>query len=176
MQACCDNRTILPDAYGSAGFRAMLDELGLLGDVTAARQATASSHICACPSLLTPLAHPSQDSGKLERFAEMFGPLSAGGGKGCATMASEIENFGDIRKGISLGYTLRASPAEHPARTTRRLSLLLPVHTVCAQLRSHRLLTPPFTPAVHRYGAGGFFGEKRLTMTELCDRHTPTPP
>lgn len=68
------NRTILPDGHGSATFKAMLQDLGLLADVTIARQ----------------------DSGHLSRFAAIY--------SGTAKMASEIETFKDITTALSLGY------------------------------------------------------------------------
>ena len=40
---CTSNRTILPDAFGSAAFKAMLVDLGLISDVTMARQDSVGS-------------------------------------------------------------------------------------------------------------------------------------
>ena len=69
------NHTILPDAAGSATYKYMLRDLGLLEDVAIARQ----------------------DSGTLDRFASIF--------KGWPIMASEIETFADIQSALDLGYT-----------------------------------------------------------------------
>ena len=60
---CTSNHTILPDSFGSASFKAMLSDLGLLELVSMARQ----------------------DSGKLSRFAEIY--------PAAKKMASEIETF-----------------------------------------------------------------------------------
>jgi len=72
--SCTTNCTILPDAFGSATFKCMLADVGLLGDVSMARQ----------------------DSGRLERFAAIFPEVPK--------MASEIENFGDIEDALTHGY------------------------------------------------------------------------
>jgi len=87
------NHTILPDAFGSASFKAMLHDTGLLHHVTMARQ----------------------DSGHLSRFTEIY--------PSCLRMASEIENFKDVMDALALGYVA--------------------------------------------FGAGGFFGEKRRSLTEF---------
>ena len=68
------NHTILPDGHGSATFKAMLQDLGLLSDVAIARQ----------------------DSGHLARFAAIFNST--------AKMASEIETFKDVTTALGLGY------------------------------------------------------------------------
>ena len=68
------NHTILPDGHGSATFKAMLTDLGLLDDVFMARQ----------------------DSGYLKRFAQIYAKTNK--------MASEIENFADVTEALSLGY------------------------------------------------------------------------
>jgi len=86
---CTSNHTILPDGFGSAAFKAMVSDLGLLELVSMARQ----------------------DSGKLSRFAQIFPDTKK--------MASEIETFADVEEAMGLGFV------------------------AC--------------------GAGGFFGEKRLT-------------
>mmetsp|Transcript_38546 Transcript_38546/g.121412 ORF Transcript_38546/g.121412 Transcript_38546/m.121412 type:complete len:244 (+) Transcript_38546:105-836(+) len=72
--ACTGNRTVLPDAFGSATFKHMLLELGLLPDVAMARQ----------------------DSGRLARFAAIFPETRR--------MASEIEEFADIEEALRCGY------------------------------------------------------------------------
>jgi len=72
---CTGNHTILPDMAGSATYKCMLRDLGLLGDVSIARQ----------------------DSGQLARFASIF----AGH---CPVMASEIETFADIESALAKGY------------------------------------------------------------------------
>ena len=51
------NRTILPDGHGSATFKAMLQNLGLLADVTIARQDSATSRALP-PSTATPPRWP----------------------------------------------------------------------------------------------------------------------
>ena len=68
------NHTILPDGHGSATFKALLVDLGLIKDVIVARQ----------------------DSGKLSRFAAIF--------QDTAKMASEIETFADVTEALGLGY------------------------------------------------------------------------
>lgn len=68
------NHTVLPDGHGSATFKAMLTDLGLVEQVAMARQ----------------------DSGKLARFAAIFSTTRK--------MASEIENFGDVEEALGLGY------------------------------------------------------------------------
>jgi len=72
---CTSNHTILPDAAGSATYKCMLRDLGLLQEVQMARQ----------------------DSGTLERFASVY--------KGFPVMASEIETFADIQAALDLGYS-----------------------------------------------------------------------
>jgi len=72
---CTGNHTILPDAVGSATYKCMLRDLGLLGDVSIARQ----------------------DSGQLSRFASIFEGH-------CPVMASEIETFADIEAALGKGY------------------------------------------------------------------------
>ena len=69
------NHTILPDAAGSATYKCMMRDLGLLPDVSIARQ----------------------DSGTLARFASIFHGH-------CPVMASEIESYADIEKALGLGY------------------------------------------------------------------------
>lgn len=71
---CTGNHTVLPDAYGSATFKHMLADLGLLGEVSMARQ----------------------DSGRLDRFVLIY--------ETCPRMASEIESFSDVQSGMDLGY------------------------------------------------------------------------
>jgi len=71
---CTSNHTILPDSFGSASFKAMLSDLGLLELVSMARQ----------------------DSGKLSRFAEIY--------PAAKKMASEIETFADVDEALQLGY------------------------------------------------------------------------
>lgn len=68
------NHTILPDAFGSASFKAMLIDLGLLSEVTMARQ----------------------DSGRLERFVSLFPQTPK--------LASEIEKYADVANACQLGY------------------------------------------------------------------------
>ena len=72
--ACTGNKTILPDGFGSATFKHMMLDLGLLDEVAMARQ----------------------DSGQLARFAAIF----PNGRK----MASEIENYADIEEALRCGY------------------------------------------------------------------------
>lgn len=73
--ACSSKRSILPDAFGSATFKCMLSDLGLLDKVTLARQ----------------------DSGLLAHFVALFPDTPK--------MASEIETFADIEDGMKLGYS-----------------------------------------------------------------------
>jgi len=68
------NYTILPDGHGSATFKAMLSDLGLVDLVTMARQ----------------------DSGHLRRFAQIFDSTQR--------MASEIETFADVEEALHHGY------------------------------------------------------------------------
>jgi len=72
--ALTSNHTILPDGHGSATFKAMLSDLGLIELVTMARQ----------------------DSGHLRRFAQIFGSTHR--------MASEIETFADVEEALRHGY------------------------------------------------------------------------
>ena len=72
--ACTDNYTVLPDGLGSATFAQMLAELEVVDEVRLARQ----------------------DSGLLSRFRRVF--------PGVPLMASEIENFADIREALAHGY------------------------------------------------------------------------
>lgn len=72
--ATTSNASILTDAYGSATFKQMLSDVGLLDEVSMARQ----------------------DSGRLDRFKEIF--------SSCTCMASEVEKFADIEEAMDLGY------------------------------------------------------------------------
>jgi len=72
---CTSNHTVLPDAVGSATYKCMLRDVGLLNDVSIARQ----------------------DSGRMERFAALFDGI-------CPVMASEIESFSDFESALACGY------------------------------------------------------------------------
>lgn len=72
--AATSNTSVLPDTFGSATFKQMLSDVGLLDEVSAARQ----------------------DSGRLDRFKEIFAPFPC--------MASEVGKFSDIEDGMALGY------------------------------------------------------------------------
>ena len=72
--ACTGNKAVLTDAFGSATFKYLLAECGLLGEVAMARQ----------------------DSGQLERFSAIFAEQRR--------MASDIEAFPMLLEGVQLGY------------------------------------------------------------------------
>jgi len=71
---CTGNHTILPDAAGSATYKGMLRDLGLLSSVSIARQ----------------------DSGQLQRFSSIF--------DGFLLLASEIETYADIENALAKGF------------------------------------------------------------------------
>jgi len=72
--SCTGNQAVLTDAFGSATFKYMLSECGLLGDVAMARQ----------------------DSGLLPRFSAIFAQQKR--------MASDIDSFPMVLEGLSHGY------------------------------------------------------------------------
>jgi hypothetical protein len=159
--ASTSNTSILPDTFGSATFKQMLSDVGLLDEVSTARQ----------------------DSGRLDRFKEIFAPFPC--------MASEVSKFADIEQGMALGCAgrtghvtatspLLAPPVSPPPHLLFPISLLSPPPTVHPYLDRHPpphptphfphiLCSAPLTPP-RRYvgfGVGGALGERRREHKEM---------